>query len=204
MPWLEGITLYEFISTNVVLSLIKRMQLIRSILQLLDTLHSAGYIHGDMNFNNILVNERTLTCELIDFGALRKPGGKCYGIASDDFIPNKFRFTRNTDLERMYTYTDEVYSAGVIANMIMKGIACDPVSVENSTKNELIVLITNMSSQSEPERPSVKDCISALDGHIADVQDAENNADSTLNQPLLPEKRNNRRPQNKCWPCSIL
>ena len=71
--YMGGMTLKKYLDiSNLPLEDVESVYI--SALEILDHIHSQGYIHGDISPNNILVDESLKTANLIDFGDLRPFG----------------------------------------------------------------------------------------------------------------------------------
>ncbi len=77
-----------------------------SALEILDHIHSQGYIHGDISPNNILVDESLKTANLIDFGDLRP-----FGAINSEFGTRNTYAPEVANLKEVSSKTD-IYSLG--------------------------------------------------------------------------------------------
>ena len=77
-----------------------------SALEILDHIHSQGYIHGDISPSNILVDESLKTANLIDFGDLRP-----FGPITSEFGTRNTYAPEVANLQEVSSKTD-IYSLG--------------------------------------------------------------------------------------------
>lgn len=99
--YIEGKILKDLDKT----SLIDSLKIISKLSSILSDIHSLGYIHGDINKNNIIYNEEEVY--LIDFGSVMKYGEEpkfgYYETSSPEFITNGYIDDKS-----------DIYSVGIL------------------------------------------------------------------------------------------
>ncbi len=85
LTYLEGETVQEMFRRNPPTSE-QSLELLIRIINLVDKLHAKGYVHGDLNTANVIVDEDWLP-KLIDFGLMRKIGENFAPLGTPMFIP---------------------------------------------------------------------------------------------------------------------
>lgn len=79
----------------------QNLELLIRIVNLVDKLHAKGYIHGDLNTSNIIVDQDWLP-KLIDFGLMRKIGENFEAKGTPMFIPPEVAQEESCDVTADY------------------------------------------------------------------------------------------------------
>ncbi len=60
------------------------MRVCLNLLEVLDRIHSRGYVHNDLKSDNVIVDPTTCKASIIDLGNMRKSGVSVYPTRSDE------------------------------------------------------------------------------------------------------------------------
>ena len=119
MEYIEGIPLYDYIRKRKLLSEKETIDLGLNILDIIDEIHSNKIIHGDINTNNILIDNKGIP-HLIDFGVStfidqKKSKPELEHIGAREFI------CPETLNDNKISFKSDYYSFGVILYECLTG-----------------------------------------------------------------------------------
>jgi eukaryotic-like serine/threonine-protein kinase len=120
MPWLDGATLAELLGTGRTLSLPQALWIVRQTAEALDALHRAGWSHGDVKPENIMVASNG-HATLFDLNFARRAGES--GSAADRCVMGTFEYlapewltsTLRADIR------SDLYSLGAVLYRVLSG-----------------------------------------------------------------------------------
>lgn len=144
MERLEGMTLTEYMSKT----LYTRATVIRfatDALESLKCIHDAGWVHRDINPNNMMVYQKHL--KLIDFGIANKVGDVRGDAGTPGFI---------APLAAEYPVKADIWSVGTVFTKMLDGAK----SYEDGSTFEFLLQL--MTSKDPNERPALEECIEWL------------------------------------------
>lgn len=122
MEYIDGVSLRKYVNGNN-LTLIQKLDLVRSIIDIIRYIQSKGILHGDIHNSNFMVNSAG-ELKIIDFGLsnhvqpdedeILRNGGKSSFIPPERISLNSFEF-----LTKRADFASEVFQLGVLAYFVL-------------------------------------------------------------------------------------
>ncbi len=120
----DGISLGDWLELQKKVFLSDFFLIACSITRILNDIHEAGYIHGGIKPNNILINPKTLDVRIIDLIRITRNNETSYYIYNDNFRRHSLSYISPEQTIRMNKKNDyriDLYSLGIIFYELLSG-----------------------------------------------------------------------------------
>jgi serine/threonine protein kinase len=147
MPFYKGEPLSKYISQHLVFSVSQTLTLMRLLIEKLQGLHEAGYLHNDLYPSNILVDlNEPMQVNLVDYGATRKINTPYLGITHHR--PPEFILSTR----KPRTPESELYNLGCTLHEVSLRTAYSDYDIIH----QFIHLTLQMQNSDPDERPTLE------------------------------------------------
>jgi serine/threonine protein kinase len=113
MPYIEGGTLADLLSSGTPLPLVQVVQIINQVGEALDYAHSMNVIHRDVKPSNVLIDKRG-NCLLTDFGIAKMLEGAIKLTSTGNIIGTPAYMSPEQGMGEKVDFHSDIYSLGII------------------------------------------------------------------------------------------
>lgn len=138
--WIQGQTLTHKVQQQGLLSESSVKEILKSLLPVLDYVHSKGIVHRDIKPDNIILRDRDGKPVLIDFGAVRETMGtvmNSQGKTTSSIVIGTPGFMPSEQAAGRPVYSSDLYSLGLTAIYLLTGKM--PQELENDPQTGEII-----------------------------------------------------------------
>ena len=192
------------------LTLIEQLELVRNLLLALDAFHQAGYVHGDIKSENILVNLKTLEVKIVDLDFLSPIGApiETFRGTMGYMAPELLTSTN----KKHHTTASDVYAMGVVISLLFDDSGLDEMDkLDDFNSAAMLDWISRRKIQLRSDLPPavrlslslVLDSMLRFDpGQRGQLKDLLKSIESTIDRYRLSIGNQIPRPQNPVFDCS--
>ncbi len=137
------------------------MRVCLNLLEVLERIHSRGYVHNDLKYDNVIVDPTTCKTTIIDLGNMEKSGVSIYATPSDEPTARTKRATMHSHLcPELYLGgpcqpAGDIYS---VSQMVKQAF----VASKNYMTPCLVDVLVRCQQEEASGRPTIQEFMAAL------------------------------------------
>lgn len=159
----QGIQLGKFLKNKQNLPPLKQLDIAIQLIEKMNAIHEAGYVHRNINFKNLLWDAHKNELIIAGLGNASKENALSFGTNQFDFLSSEFL---NPNVAAYYTRKADIYSLGVALKEIL-GFSDNFINTPNNFygDDEMEKLLNSMLDQNPNKRHTLTEVLNKLNAY---------------------------------------